>query len=102
MARRYGDASEKAYEIFGGTLPDDMSHSIKLSLAPGPYLDDLSLRMGKRVLVDIDALLDMDRESKREIRLLAWARHAVVQATSCAVYGEKHPFTNPEVEKAYW
>ncbi|RYP81459.1 hypothetical protein DL770_005892 [Monosporascus sp. CRB-9-2] len=98
VAQKYGDASDAAYEIFGGSLPDDLSQSVKMSLAPGPHLDDLSLRMGRRVLVDIDDLLG----SKGEVPLLAWARHAVVQATSCAVYGEKHPFLDQEIENSYW
>ncbi|KAK2022916.1 cytochrome P450 [Colletotrichum zoysiae] len=98
VARKYGDASDTAYEIFGGSLPDDLSQSVKMSLAPGRHLDELSLRMGKRVLVDIDSLL----ESKGNTPLLSWARHAVVQATSCAVYGEKHPFLDQKVENAYW
>ncbi|KAF4124352.1 Cytochrome P450 [Geosmithia morbida] len=98
VARKYGDASDAAYEIFGGSLPDDLSQSVKMCLAPGRHLDDLSLRMGKRVLVDIDDLLS----SGEKAPLLSWARHAVVQATSCAVYGEDHPFLDREVESSYW
>jgi cytochrome P450 len=56
--------------------------------------------MGKRVLVDIQELLN--NSNGDGVRLLAWARHAVVQATSCAVYGEEHPFLDPEVESSYW
>lgn len=98
VARKYGDASDAAYEIFGGSLPDDLSQSVKMSLAPGRHLDELSLRMGKRVLIDIDSLLGSDSK----VSLLSWARHAVVQATSCAVYGEEHPFLDPEIESSYW
>ncbi|KAJ0159882.1 5-beta-cholestane-3-alpha,7-alpha-diol 12-alpha-hydroxylase [Colletotrichum tanaceti] len=98
VARKYGDASDAAYEIFAGSLPDDLSQSVKMSLAPGRHLDDLSLRMGSRVLVEIDALIG----SPGNVPLLSWARHAVVQATSCAVYGEQHPFLDPEIETAYW
>ena len=53
--------------------------------------------MGKRLLVDIDDLL-----GAKKIYLLEWARRAVVQASSCGVYGEEHPFLDPEVEKAFW
>lgn len=102
MARKHGDATDETYKIFGGTLADDLSHSVKMSLAPGPHLDELNLRMGKRVLVDIDALLNADTDRGQQTYLLEWARHAVIQASSCAVYGEKHPFLDPEVEKAYW
>ncbi|KAK1480381.1 hypothetical protein CTAM01_14428 [Colletotrichum tamarilloi] len=98
VARKYGDASPATYEIFGGSLPDDLSQSVKMSLAPGRHLDELSLRMGKRVLIDIDELLS----AKAAVPLLSWARHAVVQATSCAVYGEKHPFLDQDIENSYW
>jgi hypothetical protein len=53
--------------------------------------------MGKRLLVDIDDLL-----GAKKIHLLEWARRVVVQASSCGVYGEVHPFLDPEVEKAFW
>lgn len=100
VARKYGDATDETYEIFGGQLPDDLSHSVKMSLAPGPHLDDLSLRMGRRVLVDIDSLLGTT--GGRQVHLLKWSRHAVVQATSCGVYGQVHPFLDDEIESAYW
>ncbi|KAK4118987.1 hypothetical protein N657DRAFT_694029 [Parathielavia appendiculata] len=99
-ARKYGDASAAAYDIFGGSLPDDLSHTAKLGLLPGPNLDNLNMhnmRMGQRVLVDIDDFL-----KSGEVYLLQWARHTIVQATSCAVYGEQHPFVDPDVESAYW
>lgn len=101
-ARKYGEATDETYRLYGGELPDDLSHSVKMSLVPGPHLDDLSLRMGRRVLVDVDALLDTSGRRGEPVRLLGWVRHAVIQATSCAVYGEKHPFVSPAVEKAYW
>jgi hypothetical protein len=60
--------------------------------------------MGNRALIEIDALLNFSslEQPGREIRLLEWARHAVVQASSCGVYGTKHPFLDIEVEKAFW
>jgi hypothetical protein len=29
-------------------------------------------------------------------------RSMVVQASSCGVFGEQHPFVDPKVEQAYW
>lgn len=59
--------------------------------------------MGNRVMVDIDALLSNTGEGRpKQIFLLDWARHAVVQASSCGVYGANHPFVKREVEDAYW
>ncbi|KAH7329711.1 cytochrome P450 [Stachybotrys elegans] len=99
-ARKHGDASDETYAIFGGTLPDELSNVVRLSLAPGPYLDDQNMRMGKRVQVEVDALLG--RGSTKQINLLEWSRHIVVQSSSCGVYGDQHPLMDPEVEKSFW
>ncbi|KAL8968770.1 MAG: hypothetical protein Q9197_004704 [Variospora fuerteventurae] len=101
VARKHGDATDETHEIFGGPLVDDLSHSVKMSLTPGPHLDELNLKMGARAVAEIDVLLD-DAGRGQPIWLNAWARHAVVQASSCGVYGEDHPFLDPEVEKAFW
>lgn len=102
VARKHGDASKEAYDIFGGTVTDDLSHSVKMNLNPGESLDELNLRMGKRALIEVDALSNANSGRGQQIYLLEWARHAVIQATSCAIYGEKHPFLEPEVETAFW
>jgi hypothetical protein len=105
VARRWGDASDETNDIFGGPhLVTDFSHAMKSSLAPGTHLDEQNERMGNRVLVDIDALLNTSnlKQQRSQIKLLEWARHAVVQASSCGVYGTQHPFLNPEVEKSFW
>ncbi|KAI9036078.1 cytochrome P450 [Aspergillus affinis] len=106
VARRWGDASDETKEIFGGPhLVTKFSHAMKLSLAPGPHLDEQNERMAKRALVGIDALLEplyVKDAGKRQIKLLEWARHAISQASSCGVYGTEHPFLDIEVEEAFW
>lgn len=107
VARRWGDASDETNAIFGGShLVTDFSRAMKLSLAPGPHLDEQNTRMGNRALLEIDELLLLSSSGPnqlgRQIRLLQWARHAVVQASSCGVYGARHPFIDPEVEQAFW
>ena len=105
VARRWGGASDETNDIFGGPhLITDFSHAMKLSLAPGPHLDEQNERMGNRALVDIDVLLNTSRlgQQGRQIKLLEWARHAVVQASSCGVYGTEHPFLDLEVEESFW
>ncbi|PLB49117.1 cytochrome P450 [Aspergillus steynii IBT 23096] len=106
VARRWGDASDQTNEIFGGPhLVTNFSHAMKLSLAPGPHLDAQNERMGKRALVDIDALLGpltVEQQGMCQIKLLEWVRHAIMQASSCGVYGTEHPFLDVEVEKAFW
>ncbi|KAF7514485.1 hypothetical protein G7054_g15275 [Neopestalotiopsis clavispora] len=90
--RSHGGASDHAYEIFGdGAFLDKYSHG-------SPHLDEQNLRMGNRVMVDIEALLS----GEKQFFLLEWVRHAVVQASSCGVYGANHPFVRREVEDAYW
>ncbi|KAK7428006.1 hypothetical protein QQZ08_005437 [Neonectria magnoliae] len=96
-ARLMGDATNETYEIFGTDMVDDFSHAMKSSLAPGPYLDEQNLRMGKRAIRDIDILAQ-----KPKVFLLDWVRRAVVQASSCGIFGEEHPFRDPDVEAAFW
>ncbi|KAJ3483687.1 hypothetical protein NLG97_g7250 [Lecanicillium saksenae] len=102
-ARKHGDASDKTYEIYGTDLTDHLSHAVRTSLAPGPHLDAQNLRMGNRVLLEVDNLLsDSALNSDRSIQLLDWTRHLVVQASSCGVYGNQHPLVDPKVEQAFW
>lgn len=82
----------------------DFSHVMKLSLAPGPHLDEQNERMDNRALADIHALLNTSslEQQGRQIKLLEWARHAVIQASSCGVYGTEHPFIDLEIENSFW
>ena len=105
VARLWGDVSDETNDIFGGPhLISDFSHAMKLSLAPGPHLDEQNERMDNRALADIHALLNTSslEQQGRQIKLLEWARHAVVQASSCGVYGIEHPFLDLEVEESFW
>ncbi|KAG8407447.1 hypothetical protein J3459_018499 [Metarhizium acridum] len=96
-ARKHGDASSKTYEIYGGDLTDHLSHAVRTSLAPGPHLDEQNLRMGKCVLIEIDDLLNCGGPFEaRNIHLLEWKRHLVVQASSCGVCGDQHPLLDPK------
>ncbi|KAG8417042.1 hypothetical protein J3459_013009 [Metarhizium acridum] len=96
-ARKHGDASDKTYEIYGGDLTYHLSHAVRTSLAPGPHLDEQNLRMGKRVLIEIDDLLNRGGPFEaRNIHLLEWKRHLVVQASSCGVCGDQHPLLDPK------
>lgn len=102
-AKLLGDATEETYHLFGGDLVDKFSLAMKNSLVPGPFLDAQNLRMGKRAVLDIDALVEESQSGiAREIPLLDWIRHAVVQASSCGVFGNNHPFCDPAVETAFW
>ncbi|KAH0332864.1 cytochrome P450, partial [Aureobasidium melanogenum] len=102
VARRWGDASDETNRAFGGPLLEDFSHAMRMSLAPGPLLDEQNKRMAERALSDIDALASSSKTEGSKIMLLAWARHVVTQASSCGVYGNEHPLIDPEVEQAFW
>ncbi|CAN8099089.1 unnamed protein product [Discula destructiva] len=105
VARRWGDASSETTHVFGSSdLVADFSHAMKTSLAPGPHLDAQNERMAKRVLLDVDELaagaaLGPDGH---QLNLLDWGRRAITQASSCGVYGTRHPFLDLGVEKAFW
>lgn len=89
VARLWGGASDETHDIFGGPhLITDFSHAMKLSLAPGPHLDEQNERMGNRALVDIDDLLNTSRleQQGRQIKLLEWARHAVVRCSGIELW----------------
>lgn len=99
-ARKWGDASEQANEIFASPhFINEDSQLLRQSLAPGPHLDEMNQRMGSSVLVELSELL---KGPSKQIKLLDWARCAVTQASSCGVYGTRHPFLDLEVLKAFW
>ncbi|KAF4554116.1 Cytochrome P450-like protein 38 [Elsinoe fawcettii] len=99
-ARRMGGASQATVDKLTDPVIDDFSHVMKSTLAPGADLDAQNLRMGNRVLVDIDALIEDGTNS--EIMLHEWVKHAVVQASSCGILGVQHPFLDQKVEDAFW
>ncbi|KAG5928684.1 hypothetical protein E4U42_000162 [Claviceps africana] len=102
-ARKFGDASDVTYEIFGGDMPERLSRAVRSLLLPGQHLDEQNLRMGNRVLVELNNLMaNINMSRPRSINLLEWTRHLVVQASSCGVYGNYHPLLNPKVEQAFW
>ena len=93
----FGDATDETHALFGGDLVDDISIGMRDALAPGPALDDQNLRMAGRTIVDIEEL-----KHSKEVNLMEWCRRTIVQATSCGVFGQQHPFLDPEVEAAFW
>ncbi|OAA53194.1 Cytochrome P450 [Cordyceps fumosorosea ARSEF 2679] len=108
VARRWGGASDETDALFARTdLAADLSRAMRTSLAPGPHLDAQNLRMARRALVDVDELLGRVREQEQKgggytVKLLEWTRHAAMQASSCGVYGNNHPFLDPEIAAAFW
>jgi hypothetical protein len=89
--------SDETYRLFDGKLLEELSLCTKESLAPGPRLDAQNVRMGAQALAEVTDLL-----AKPEVNLLAWAKHAVVQATAAGLYGFEHPLKSPNIETALW
>ncbi|OAR00692.1 hypothetical protein LLEC1_07074, partial [Akanthomyces lecanii] len=106
VARRWGDASDETDALFASPqLLTDFGQAMRASLAPGPHLDAQNLRMARRALLDVDELLfeaAAARPGEHKIRLLEWTRHAAMQASSCGVYGDNHPFLDPDTASAFW
>lgn len=101
MSKIIGGASDETHALFGGELVDRFSHGMKTALLPGPRLDEQNLRMGRKALIDLDELVEMGQKGGK-IMLLEWVKKVVVQASSCGVFGEQHPFLDPKVEEAFW
>lgn len=106
VARRWGDASDATDALFAGShLAADFGRAMTASLAPGPHLDAQNLRMARRALLDVDELLARAVAAPPDghrTRLLEWTRHAAMQASSCGVYGNSHPFLDPDTAAAFW
>ncbi|KAI1466290.1 cytochrome P450 [Daldinia caldariorum] len=102
-AERIGGNSHEAVELFGGPLVDDFERIIRLTLEPGPWLDAQNLRMGQSCSALINSLVGgLEGEEGNKVWLLSWVKHLVVQASSCGVYGQEHPFLDPAIVKAFW
>ncbi|KAK6951820.1 hypothetical protein Daesc_006345 [Daldinia eschscholtzii] len=99
-ADKIAGSSSAGGELFSGALASDYEHILRATLAPGPWLDEQSLRMGRSCAALVDALLGGGGEEGKKIWLLGWVRHIVIQASSCGIYGQEHPFRDPVVAKA--
>ncbi|KAI1333963.1 cytochrome P450 [Xylariaceae sp. FL0016] len=93
----HSDASNKAHALFDGPLLEAFRMRTRKALAPGPSLDNLSLRIGEESLHQISALL-----KQGEVGLLEWTKHITVQITSITLFGALHPFGDPEMVDAMW
>jgi hypothetical protein len=70
---------------------------------PGIGLDELNLRMGRQAIIEVDKLVAVGQQRELgSIMLLDWVRRTAVRASGCGVFGEKHPFRDLKVEKAFW
>ncbi|KAH8660631.1 cytochrome P450 [Xylariales sp. PMI_506] len=96
--RVHGDLTDEGNDRFNDEVLNNFSASTRDTLAPGPHLDAQNLRMGDQSLIEVTDLL----ESHKEIPLLAWSRHVIMQATSAGLYGVRNPFNDPTVADAMW
>lgn len=96
-AKVHAGISKEAHALFDGEVFEAFRVRTRKALAPGPALDDLSMRLGKATLREIEKLSKQDT-----IGLLEWTQHVVVQVTSTTMFGEQHPFLDLDLVKSMW
>lgn len=82
----------------GGGVNNDVIHSMHPVLL-GSGLDRMNSTMIKNLQISIDKL-----ESQYDVSfdLHTWCRHAIVVASTDAVYGSLNPYKSEEIENAFW
>lgn len=84
-------------------LMEDVHHAIKNSLKPGADLDDMNREMIKVVGAELD---NLERSTavggSRQLRLWAWTRNIISEATTKSVYGPDNPYNDPKVMEDFW
>ena len=82
----------------GGGINNDVIHSMHPVLL-GSGLDRMNSTTIKNLQISIDKL-----ESRHDVSfdLHTWCRHAIVVASTDAVYGSLNPYKSEEIEKAFW
>jgi cytochrome P450 len=66
----------------------------------GPGLDVANREMVTNLTKSIDELASVG--SGKPFDLYAWARHAITIASTDAVWGEKNPLRDPQIEESFW
>jgi hypothetical protein len=108
-SKKMADASEHVLH----QLTTDFAHvhhkTMRNSLqTPSSENDRMNALMASQAARHVDNLvldavrMAADGTTSKQVMLLDWVRHLVVQASSCGVYGLEHPFRDPEVEAAFW
>lgn len=73
--------------------------SFHAAFSPGAGSEDLQISM----LNHLQRLLgELDNRDMHTLDLYAWVKHTVTQASMRAVYGPGNPFTDQNVENAFW
>jgi hypothetical protein len=95
--KKNSDVSDHTYELGSGSMIDKLDLAQRAALAPGPHLDDQTLRTGEGI-VDEMSNLEVDARGGKPVMLLDRVRHVIVQASAYGIYG-KHsagfPFIPP-------
>ena len=93
----HGNTSAEARALFHDGVLETFSQTSKEAMAPGLSLDAQNMRMAEQSLIQVTELL-----KQKDVDLLKWVTHAIVQATAAGLYGIEHPFTDPQIEHAMW
>ncbi|KAI1408107.1 cytochrome P450 [Hypoxylon sp. FL1857] len=98
--------SKQALDVMGRDPIEDHGfvHQITLEtgkgLSPGPNLDELNTRAVQILNSSLGLLCA--QQAPTNVKLLEWASHEIMMATTNAVYGPRNPFKDPAVRAAYY
>lgn len=103
VTKTYSDIDHPNYDRDADELNHEMSSLSRAALSPGPSLDAQNLRMAADVMEQLDDLAaEVGDKGPKDVKLLTWIRHLIVQASAAGVWGEQHPFLDPTVEQGFW
>jgi len=108
-SKKMADASEDVLHQLTTNFAHVHHKTMRNSLqTPSSENDRMNALMASQAARHVDNLvldavrMAADGTTSKQVMLLDWVRHLVVQASSCGVYGLEHPFRDPEVEAAFW
>ncbi|KAI5258665.1 cytochrome P450 [Aureobasidium subglaciale] len=80
----------------------DLNRKVVKAMHPtllGPGLDVANRNMINNLVKSVDELASLGNKS---FDIYAWCKHAIAVASTDAVWGEKNPLKDPEIEAAFW
>lgn len=84
--KKNSDVSDHTYELGSKSMIDKLDTAQRAALAPGPHLDDQTLRTGEGILDEINKLESRTRAAK-PVMLLDLVRHVIIVASAYGIYG---------------
>lgn len=85
--KKNSDVSDHTMELGSGSMIDKLDIAQKLAMAPGPHLDDQTLRTAEGMVDEVNHL-EVDAQAGKSVMLLNYVRHVIVQASAYGIYGK--------------